>query len=68
MTCADLGLAAFVLVVVADALGLVIDLCFLLTGQPTITSGVTKSPRWGIAILTFQLAGVVGLMTHFYGR
>ncbi len=65
---ANVGLVAFVLVVLLNAAGLLLDLFFVLTGHPTITSNVMANPANGIPILALQVVGLVGLACHFYCR
>jgi len=65
---ADSGLALFVLVVLADAMALVLDLCFLAIGDPTITGWLRRERRRGVAALSTQAAAVAGLALHLYAR
>ncbi len=67
----NFGLCIFVVVLVLDVLGVLLDLNFLLHGAPTITgfvrSGTVGGCAVGDAILLLNLIGVAGLAWHFFG-
>jgi hypothetical protein len=65
---ANVGLAVFVVMVVLDAGGLLLDLGLWLLGLPTITSKVMATPGLCVPILALQLAGTAGLALHFLAR
>jgi hypothetical protein len=65
----DLSLVLFVLVVLVNVGVLVYDLCLYLRGgaERTITYHVWYTqPRWGLALVGWQLLGVAALLIHFY--
>ena len=62
-----LGFWTFIVVVVLNLAGLVLDALLAVWGQPTITQRVWALPLLGAPILFLQVAGVAGLAIHFYG-
>jgi len=68
MSPAVVGLILFVLVVAADAGGLLADLALLLAGRPTVTALVWADPALGVPVVLFQLLAPAGLALHFYTR
>lgn len=63
-----LGLVTFIVVVVLNSSGLLLDLALLLQGRETITQLVRQAPGLGWPILALQILGVMGLILHFYAE
>ena len=60
------GLLVFIVVVVLNVAGLLLDGLLLAAKQPTITDRVWERPILGLPILLVQLTGIAGLAVHFY--
>jgi hypothetical protein len=69
MSLTDAGLAVFVVVVVLDAFGLLLDLAILLEYglEATITRRVRRRPVLGLPIVAAQIAAAAGIVVHLYG-
>ncbi len=64
MTC---GLWVFLATVAINVVGLLLDLALDRSGRTTITDLVRMIPAVGLPIIAMQIAGLVGLLHHFYG-
>lgn len=61
------GLVVFVVVVVLNVVGLLVDFILILLGMTTITEVVCCRAWWlGAVIIAVQVVGVVGLAYHFH--
>lgn len=60
-----IGLWIFIAVVAIDLIGLIYDAYLYASGKETITAKTLKHPWIGVAIIAFQLMGVLGIAAHF---
>ncbi len=60
------GFCLFITVLVLNVLGLLLDWYLYSHGHATITQHVWKHPWLGAPIVGLQLAGLFGLVLHFY--
>lgn len=61
------GLWVFITVIALSLLGLILDKYLQLDGATTISASVQLHPLLGVAIIVVELAGTVGLASHFWG-
>ncbi len=62
------GLVVFIVVVLIDVCGLVLDYTLLAMGLTTVTNLVRRgNTELGVAIVVLQLIGAAGLCCHFWG-
>ncbi len=61
------GLVLFVVVTLANVLGLLVDGWLSYRGQATISDHVRQHPILGVPIVLWQLVGAAGLCWHFWG-
>ncbi len=61
------GLWVFLVVQVLNVTGLLLDLALYAGGHRTISSLVWTYPTLGLPIIAAQIAGLIGLLNHFYG-
>lgn len=68
MTTCNVSLAAFVLVVVVNALVLLLDWRLYASGHDTVSEWVWRMPWAGAPLLAWQALGFWALLLHFYWR
>lgn len=68
MSLANVGLAVFVAAVLLNVGGLALDGLLWLLDLTTITERVVEDPWLGLPVVALQLAGMCGLVAHFYAR
>lgn len=62
------GLWLFVIVIMLQVNGLLLDLLLIKFGWPTITEFCRRNYWAGIAVILLYSAGIVGLTFHLCGR
>ena len=64
----NVALVVFIVIVIANACGLLLDALLWLLGMETMTEYYRAHPFWGIVVVCLQVIGALALTAHFWWR